>query len=685
MLTSRGQGNDAAYQPSAINENRSLDVQPLRAAWAAASPCILHGLRLWASVSLALLVAYWLELDNAYWAGTSASIVCQPILGASLRKGRFRAIGTMIGAVAIVILMSLFPQSRVGLLAGLTLWCAACGFLATILHNFASYAAALAGYTAAIVFADAVGNPGNTFHIAVTRATEICIGILAAGMIVTVTDFGHARRRLAQALGDTARDLAAGLSGTLREGLDSLQARTGRRELIRRVAALDETIDQAIGEAADNLRSRAHLLQAAVEGLFSALSAWRGIANHLHALSPDAGTNVDEALLHAVAVPAGRDWLDDPDRMRMSCDSEAHRLGALAASDLSTRLLADRVADALRGLARAANGLVLVTTPGREKPDHASKRLYVPDVLPAVVNALRIILVLSAVELFWIGTDWSEGQSMISFTAIGVVLFAPRMDEAYGIAVGFAVGTVITAGLAAVVNFAVLPTQHSFIALSLVLACVMVPLGAISAGPWQNPAIIAMVTNFLPLLAPANQPSYDPGAFYNAALAIVAGIVAAALSLRLIPPPSPAWRIERLSGLTLRDLRRLAIRRRWLDRRRWTGLVCQRVAALPAQASLEDAARLVAALSAGEAVIHLREVRRQLAGKQFLDRALQCLAAADIAGTKRALALFSAEQADGPMQEALEGVRARGSAAVITEALARHPVFFASTGFPVPK
>jgi uncharacterized membrane protein YccC len=40
-------------------------------------------------VCLALYVAFWLEPDNACWAGTSAAIVCQPHLGASLREGRF--------------------------------------------------------------------------------------------------------------------------------------------------------------------------------------------------------------------------------------------------------------------------------------------------------------------------------------------------------------------------------------------------------------------------------------------------------------------------------------------------------------------------------------------------------------------------------------------------------------------
>src|ERR1700728_1237393 len=106
-----------------------------------ASPQILFGLRLWASVSLALFVAFWLELDNAYWAGTSAAIVCQPQLGASLRKGWFRLFGTLVGAVMSMLLTACFPQDRALFLGALVLWCAICAVAATLLRNFASYAA----------------------------------------------------------------------------------------------------------------------------------------------------------------------------------------------------------------------------------------------------------------------------------------------------------------------------------------------------------------------------------------------------------------------------------------------------------------------------------------------------------------------------------------------------------------
>src|ERR1700709_839365 len=94
---------------------------------------ILFGMRVSAAVSLALFVAFYLQLENPSWAGTSAGIVCQPILGASLRQGVFRLIGATIGAGAPVLLTAVFPPDRVGFLLGMALWCGACSFVSTLL------------------------------------------------------------------------------------------------------------------------------------------------------------------------------------------------------------------------------------------------------------------------------------------------------------------------------------------------------------------------------------------------------------------------------------------------------------------------------------------------------------------------------------------------------------------------
>src|SRR6201991_1575095 len=223
-------------------------------ALAKAAPPLLYALRLWASMCLALYVAFWLELDNPFWAGTSAAIVCQLQLGASLRKGWFRMIGTVIGATMAVVLTACFPQDRIAYLVVLAFWCGICAFGATVFRNFASYAAALAGYTAAIIAADNLGATGgassDVFLLAVTRASEICIGIACAGVVLACTDLGGARRRLAESFAN----LAAGITGRFIRRLDLAEpqlpdTQAERREFVRRVIALDPIIDQPVGES----------------------------------------------------------------------------------------------------------------------------------------------------------------------------------------------------------------------------------------------------------------------------------------------------------------------------------------------------------------------------------------------------------------------------------------------------
>ena len=174
------------------------------AAWPAwlvvATPKILYGVRLAAAVSLALFIAFALELDNPSWAGTSAAIVCQPILGASLRKGFFRMVGTVVGAAATVVLSGIFPQDRIGFLVGMALWMAACSFGNTLTRNFSAYAFALSGYTLAIIAGDSISDPNQAFILAVTRASEIIIGIACAMAVTSLSELGQSRTRLAAAV-----------------------------------------------------------------------------------------------------------------------------------------------------------------------------------------------------------------------------------------------------------------------------------------------------------------------------------------------------------------------------------------------------------------------------------------------------------------------------------------------------
>ena len=263
-------------------------------------PPLLFAVRLWASVCLALFVAFWVQLDNPYWAGTTAAIVSQPQLGASLRKGWFRMIGTIVGAIVIVVLTGCFPQDRVAYLGLLALWCALCGFAATVLRNFASYAAALAGSTAAIIASANLGTTGgaspDVFLLAIRRASEICIGIACAGVVLAGTDLGGARQRLATSFADLTAEIAGRFTRLLAlAGSQTPDTQSERRELLRRVVALEPAAEQTLGESS-HVRFHALTLETAVYGLLRALDGWRGIATHLSRL-PDPGNGQADRIL----------------------------------------------------------------------------------------------------------------------------------------------------------------------------------------------------------------------------------------------------------------------------------------------------------------------------------------------------------------------------------------------------
>jgi uncharacterized membrane protein YccC len=182
-----------------------------------------------------------------------------------------------------------------------------------------------------------------------------------------------------------------------------------------------------------------------------------------------------------------------------------------------------------------------------------------------------------------------------------------------------------------------------------------------------------MAAYFTPLLAPTNQMSYDTQQFYNSALAIIAGSGAAALSFRLIPPLSPAFRTRRLLALTLRDLHRLTrgpIPRTPED---WEGRMYGRLSALPDQAQPLQRAEMLAAFSVGTEIIQLRRIARRMHLGSELDAALEVLRRGDIA-----LATAHLDRLDDALaaRSGAAAMRARGSILAMTEVLTQHAAYF---------
>jgi len=281
-------------------------------------------------------------------------------------------IGTIVGSVAIVALTACFPQDRAGFLVGLASWGAVCALATTVFRNALGFGAALAGITAAIIAGDNLGATGGpndqVFMLAVARCSEVCIGIVSAGVILAGTDLGGAQRRLATVFAVLAAEITKRFADTLAlAGPDFPDAQPVRVELVRRVFALDPVLEEAFGESSQ-LRAHKSVLLASVAGLFEAVAGWRVVAVCLAQFPDDQGRQEADAVLQTLPgelrsapVQGGpTNWISDPVGLRRISEEAVQRLIALPAQTTSLRLLADQTSKVLAGIIRALDGLALL-------------------------------------------------------------------------------------------------------------------------------------------------------------------------------------------------------------------------------------------------------------------------------------------------------------------------------------
>ena len=148
------------------------------------------------------------------------------------------------------------------------------------------------------------------------------------------TDFGGARHRLATQLAGLAQEISAHfLNAFALAGPSEAEARDIRRELTRRVIALDVTVDEVLGEASD-LRPHSPRLECATSGLLSTLSAWRMVARHLKVLPLEQGKReaalirdrIPQGVFLAAQANAARIWRTDPVALQKTCLAGAEAL-----------------------------------------------------------------------------------------------------------------------------------------------------------------------------------------------------------------------------------------------------------------------------------------------------------------------------------------------------------------------
>jgi uncharacterized membrane protein YccC len=506
----------------------------------------MFSVRTWLASMLALFVAYELQLDAPYWAWVTVWIVAQPNTGMMLSKSFYRAVGTICGALLAVGLIALFAQAPELFVAALALVVAGCTVLSNLLTNFRAYATVLTGYTAGIVAADAINQPGEVWYIALARASCILIGI-ASAVVITSIFAPHRSEAAARAKFIALLKEAAARTMFSYRGANEERLRIGR-QLIVDAIALDTLLEYAAAESAA-FRMQKNRARSLLAHVFAMISARRsldarlvrdGWPNH-HALQIFHEVVLD--YLGEVPAQLDRGEVDGLiaglDAVRAALARQEPERDTEAGEELvSERYVIDRLDDLLAHWDCALRDWRAILR-GQTNDDPRLVLNFHRDHRAAAINGLRAFLAVGATGAFWIASAWTHGPSALVFVAVMLSLFSsvPRPDQVGWRFFYVSIPAVI---IALLLKFFVLPAQSSFEFLCFAVGLVLLPLGMVMYNPKTTQAAVAFSLIFLNTVAPTNPMTYDLADSINSALGTELGVLFGTLAYVIIFPPNAA-------------------------------------------------------------------------------------------------------------------------------------------------
>ncbi|MBB3223245.1 FUSC family protein [Pseudoduganella umbonata] len=663
--------------------------------WAATDGVrILFVVRTLAAAYAALWLAFRLGLDSPATAMTTTFVLALPASGMVLEKALYRLLGTVVGCAAALALAAVFPQQAPPLFAGLALWIALCTMGAAMHRNQQSYSFVLAGYTACMIVVPALDAPAGVFALAVTRTTEVGLGVLVAAVVHDVLLPRHHGRQVMRAVRGRHRQFLAFCRQVLEHRLPPAEAELHHLRFAADIAALESGRAAAVFEAGTAQARQLHAFNGA---FMTALTTFHTLHRLLHRQRHDAASPVPalvqplEAVL-ASALASGAPPATLPGAVRQAAALARAALPADADADTAAHRwhidfdtaaeLAERFAGNLVTFTGIHDGLATARRmpPGGPLP-------YAPKTPPGIVAAsgFRAACAMLAAATLWYWLAWAPLANALVMTTIFCALASgsPRPTAMVRqVLAGFALGVPLTFAT----QFLLVARADGYPAMMLATAPLLGFAAWLMTDPKRTGAGIGMAMFSSQFLAPANLMHYDAGAVLNNMLGQLAGVLLALVVFHVVLPghtmgnrahvAAALWR-EALSTCTAR-LRGRGERLRHRFDNRVRDLLAQLNAAAGPAPSPETRAvvrQALTLLELGHAVIELRVLLQAGIGSRVahaVDAALQALAAYLAAPREdtRTAAIY-ALRAAGPVVRA--GI-AVASAPVTASASASAPV-----------
>ncbi|CAI0746356.1 FUSC family protein [Serratia liquefaciens] len=501
-----------------------------------------YALRNSLAMCLSLWVAFVLNLDEPYWALTSAAVVSFPTVGGVISKSIGRVFGSLVGAAASVAIAGHCLNDPWLFTLFIAAWIGLCTYISNHYQNNVSYAFALAGYTAAIIAFSTVNvmDTQQIFDIAQARVCEVITGILCGGlmmMILPSTSDGEALLTSLRRMHLRLLEHAA----MLWQPEITVQMRTSHEGVIGQILTMNLLRIQAFWSHY-RLRRQNNLLnymlhqQLRITSVISSLR--RMLLNWPD--RPDNLASVLEQLLTELRNP-------ETDKYRLA--RILQQIAPQDPADYRHRAFWLRLRHfcwLYLGASRWLQRLESATPVSDIQPPRVTSLARHTDSYEAAYNGLRTFLCIVIGCAYWINTQWDAGSSALTLIAISCVLYSSTPSPINSITT--LLKAVLLLSIACfVVKFGLMIQIDDFWLFCAFLFPVLVTMQMIKL---QHPSYAALWGQLIvfmgSFLSVTNPPSYDYQSFINDSIGKIVGVLLAGLAFQILRPSSDKRKSRRI-------------------------------------------------------------------------------------------------------------------------------------------
>lgn len=490
------------------------------------------------AILLALFVGFHFQLTTPRWSVLTAAIVAagpafaaggEPFAGSIRHRGLLRIIGTFIGCLGALAIITMTIRAPVVMLLLSCLWAGLCMWVSTLVRVLNSYAFGLAGYTALIIIVSIQSEPQVTPQFAVERCSEIVLGIVCA----IVADILFSPRSIKQDIDRMVDGLLLGQFRLLMMCINN---------------AAKEDIDKAWG----GLVKSSTALDGMRANLMMESSRWQRCNRRLRAINTLSLTLITQACETFLILQAHPDFipphllklLNEPvesvadihKRMKLMRQLIAATPARLTPQTLytwigaATRFLL--LSKGVKNNSRISNieeqvleDEKLVTAPSAERHH-------------ALINGLRTGVATGLGCLFWLWTGWTSGSSCMVMIAV-VTSLAMRLPNPWMVCKDFMIGMSAALPIGALYYMLIMPsTQQSMLLLCIALGVLAFIIGIeVQKRRLGTMGTLAGTINVLVL---SNPMSFSVNTFLDSAIGQLIGCGLATLVILLIRDGSKA-------------------------------------------------------------------------------------------------------------------------------------------------